>query len=129
MNDKPTIQQILSDPRSATDAALGYCNGEMTNCHKQSDELEAANRELKRQHVTVSDKLAHAQERIVELERREALLTANVIACERRRSYRAPKPPMSMNDAEVRAWSLEEAAIDLAMVNTYIALTEAGFPW
>ncbi len=75
------------------------------------------------------EKLYVASERILELERREALLTANVIACERRRSYRAPKPPMSMNDAEVHAWSLDEMAIDLAMVNTYAALTEAGFPW
>ena len=68
-------------------------------------------------------------ERIQELERREALLTANVVACERRRSYHPPKPPVSMNDAEVHAWSLDEMAIDLAMVDTYTALTAAGFPW
>ena len=92
-------------------------------------ELEAANRELKWQHVTVSDDLAHARVRIAELERREVLLTANVTACERRRSYHPSKPPVSMNDAEVRAWSLEDAAIDLAVVDTYAALIEAGFPW
>ena len=77
----------------------------------------------------VREELTFLKGSIAELERREALLTANVVACERRRSYHPPKPPMSMNDAEVRAWSLDEMAIDLAMVDTYTALTEAGFPW
>lgn len=59
MSDNPTIEQILSDPRSADRAALDYCNAEMANClavvDTQADHIEG-------------------------LERREALLTAVAMA-------------------------------------------------
>lgn len=155
----PTPEQILSDPHSGTRAALDYCNGEMANCLKVTDEqadriadLEAQNEALRTVvaawgdendtgSLTLQDALDAVEllkvarqvadnngrqpeghrpifrstyvARLAELERREALLTAVVVA-------------QGAVDSNVSSWELRDEHV-LALRSSWAALSEAGF--
>lgn len=51
------------------------------------------------------------------------------VQCFLPRLGRKPRDRRRLIDLLVHTWSLDEMAIDLAMVDTYTALTAAGFPW
>lgn len=81
------LQQIISNPQASTQVALDYCNGEMANCLKVTDEQAARIAELEglqqqAQERTARERLRISEQgaRIVELEATNAALVAFVAA-------------------------------------------------